>query len=127
MVRATDARTHSVATYSAGETITVDWVETVDHPRHDRTAFDADDDFVDPATELELQSNAAVLLDEIPRRLVGIVRDPGTLLDVEGERCTLQAIQVMCDKPPDVPGTNDLYCQCADLVLEASTNWTMGT
>lgn len=39
------------------------------------------------------------------------------LPDVECDNCTLQAIQVMYDKPPYVTPGNDLYYQCADLVL----------
>ena len=43
-----------------------------------------------------------------------------TLPDIECSNCTLQAIQVMYDKPPYViPGT-DIYYQCADLVLARS-------
>ncbi len=41
-----------------------------------------------------------------------------TLPDVECDNCTLQLIQVMSDKPPWGPGGgNDIYYQCADLVL----------
>jgi hypothetical protein len=40
-----------------------------------------------------------------------------TLPDVECERCTLQVIQVMDDKPPYMVPGNDIYYQCADLVL----------
>ncbi|MCA9560948.1 MAG: hypothetical protein KC583_20510, partial [Myxococcales bacterium] len=40
-----------------------------------------------------------------------------TLPDVECDNCTLQVIQVMFDKPPQTSPGNDLYYQCADLVL----------
>ena len=50
-----------------GATIEVIWDEYVDHPGHYRIAFDDDgvDDFVDPATMIELDSNDTVLLDGI--------------------------------------------------------------
>jgi hypothetical protein len=118
-----------VTTLDAGAEIEVVWDEYVDHPGHFRIAFDADgdDDFVDPAClagcetrtpQIELYSNDAVLLDGIadtPRGGEG--RATVTLPDIACERCTLQVIQVMYDKPPYAPGGNDLYYQCADLIL----------
>lgn len=114
-------RTANVTYYEPGETIEVRWNEYVDHPGHYRIAFDADgdDDFVDPAEMMELYSNNAVLRDGIAdngdgeRDYVATV----TLPDIECDNCTLQVIQVMYDKPPyETPG-NDIYYQCADLVL----------
>jgi hypothetical protein len=67
----------------------------------------------------ELYSNDAVLLD-------GIEDDPPTyplysvsitLPDVECDNCTLQLIQVMYDKVSNGFGNDDIYYQCADLVL----------
>ena len=60
-------RTGNVTYYAPGETIEVFWDEYVDHPGHYRIAFDDDgvDDFVDPATMMELYSNDTVLLDGI--------------------------------------------------------------
>lgn len=116
-------RSTNVTVYEPGQTIEIVWDEYVDHPGHYRIAFDADgdDDFVDPATMMELDSNEAVLLDGIPDRDVTAgdseYRVSVTLPDVECERCTLQVIQVMYDKPPyTIPG-NDIYYQCADIVL----------
>jgi hypothetical protein len=122
-------RSSHVTALESGATIEVVWDEYVDHPGHFRIAFDADgdDDFVDPAClggcatrapEIETYSNGSVLLD-------GIADTPGgglgsatlTLPDVECDRCTLQIIQVMYDKPPYVTPGNDIYYQCADLVL----------
>ncbi len=113
------ARTGNVAVFAPGETITVEWEETINHPSTFRIAFDddGDDAFADPQTLTDFYTNAAVLLDDIPD-------DPGrrysvqvTLPSVECEACTLQLIQVMHDKPPYAPGTNDIYYQCADLAL----------
>jgi len=114
-------RTANVTYYEPGETIEVIWEEYVDHPGHYRIAFDDDgvDDFVDPATMMELYSNDTVLLDGIPdegqaeRDYMATV----TLPDVTCDNCTLQVIQVMYDKQPYTTPGNDIYYQCADLVL----------
>ncbi len=113
------ARGTAVTTFEAGETITIAWDETIDHPGHFRISFDddGDDAFVDPRSFSDLNTAPSVLLD-------GITDRPGggrysqqlTLPDVECSRCTLQVVQVMTDKPPYGDG-NDLYYQCADLVL----------
>jgi hypothetical protein len=97
-----------------------------------RISFDADgdDDFVDPAClgdcdttspQIAIYSNASVLLDDIPDTPDGgLSTVTVTLPDIECDRCTLQVIQVMYDKPPyETPG-NDIYYQCADLVLHRS-------
>jgi len=114
-------RTNNVSYYEPGQTIEVRWDEYIDHPGHYRIAFDldGDDDFVDPATMMELYSNDAVLLDGIADKGPGEREHTATvtLPDVACDNCTLQVIQVMYDKPPyTIPG-NDIYYQCADLVL----------
>jgi hypothetical protein len=114
-------RTNKVTYYEPGATIEVRWNEYVDHPGHYRIAFDDDgvDDFVDPATMMEFYSNDTVLLDDISdgepsqRDFVATV----TLPDITCDNCTLQVIQVMYDKPPYELGGNDIYYQCADLIL----------
>jgi hypothetical protein len=80
---------------------------------------DGDDDFVDPASMDELYSNEAVLLDGIEDHPAGdpIYAVRVMLPDLECDNCTLQLIQVMYDKPPYEVGGNDIYYQCADLVL----------
>lgn len=114
-------RTGNVTYYEPGETIEVRWDEYVDHPGHYRIAFDddGDDGFVDPATMTELYSNDTVLRDGITDKGQGD-RDyveTVTLPNLTCDNCTLQVIQVMYDKPPyETPG-NDIYYQCADLVL----------
>ena len=115
-------RTNNVSYFEPGETIEVLWNEYIDHPGHYRIAFDpdGDDDFVDPATMMELYSNKAVLLDGIPDQ----GRDNPeysaqiTLPNITCDNCTLQVIQVMYDKPPYTTPGNDIYYQCADLVLK---------
>jgi hypothetical protein len=123
------ARSEPVTVLSPGAQIEVVWDEYVDHPGHFRIAFDADgdDDFIDPpclsgctthAPEIARYSNGSVLLDGIADTPDGgESRALVTLPDVECEHCTLQVIQVMYDKPPYVTPGNDIYYQCADLML----------
>jgi hypothetical protein len=115
-------RTENVAYYEPGETIEVTWDEYIDHPGHYRIAFDedGDDDFVDPATMMELYSNDTVLLDGIDDKEGRGERyyvETVTLPNVTCDNCTLQLIQVMYDKPPYETADDDIYYQCADLVL----------
>lgn len=117
-VRGTD-----VATFEPGQTITVKWHETIGHESTYRISFDddGDDSFEDPETTTDYYTNDTVLLDEIadvPGN--GEYAVEVTLPDIECENCTLQVIQLMLDKPPYVPGTNDIYYQCADVALRAA-------
>jgi MYXO-CTERM domain-containing protein len=111
-----------VTTFAPGETITVRWQETIGHPGHYRVSFDADgqDDFVDPASYTDTYSAPSVLLDEIADAPgTGPYTADVTLPNIECDNCTLQLIQMMTDKPPYGDG-NDIYYQCADLVLVAA-------
>lgn len=123
-----DMRGDKITTYKPGETITVTWMETINHPSHYRISFDDDgfDDFVDPATADELYSNGTVLLDGIADANGGMYMAEVTLPDIQCDTCTLQLVQVMLDKPPYGDG-NDLYYQCADLILEGPVMGTTGT
>ena len=116
---ADEARGEVVHSFRPGQTITVTWDEYVDHPGHFRISFDADgqDDFVDPASFEDVSGNPSVLIDGIPDRAGGgSYTQEVTLPAVSCDRCTLQVVQVMTDKPPHGDG-NDLYYQCVDLVL----------
>ena len=112
-------RSANVSYFEAGATIEVRWEEYVQHPGHYRIAFDPDgtDDFVDPATMTELYSNDTVLLDGIEDSREREYAVTVTLPDISCDHCTLQVIQVMYDKPPYTTPGNDIYYQCADLVL----------
>ena len=85
-------RTSNVTTFAPGETIEVRWDEYVDHPGHFRIAFDADDDndFIDPATMMEFNSNAAVLMDNIQDTVGGETSVQVTLPDIECDSCTFK-------------------------------------
>jgi hypothetical protein len=113
-----DQRTDRVTVFEPGQTITVEWEETIKHPSHFRIAFSASGtaDFEDPRDFDDFYTNDAVLLDNIPdREEAGFYQAQVTLPDIECEDCTLQLIQVMYDKSL----ANAFYWQCADLVLRA--------
>lgn len=112
-------RGDAIYAYEPGASVKISWNEYIDHPGHFRVAFDddGDDAFADPATGDELYTNAAVLLDGIPDEAkVEDYEVEVTLPDIECERCTIQVIQVMTDKPPFGDG-NDVYYHCIDVRL----------
>lgn len=115
-----DVRTNNVTTFKPGETITVTWQETVPHPGHYRIAFDPNGQrFTDPSSFTDTAPRMYVLKDDIADKTgTQVYTDTVTLPNVECTNCTLQVMQVMTDKPPYGDG-NDLYYQCADLVLRA--------
>jgi hypothetical protein len=111
-----DERTERVTVYAPGQTITVAWEETIDHPSHYRIAFSqrGTEDFEDPRDFDDFYTNDAVLLDEISDRDGGGAYEiEVTLPDVECEDCTLQLMQIMYDKSFE----QAFYYQCADLEL----------
>ena len=109
-----------VNVYESGSLLTVRWFETVDHPGYFRISFDSsgEDDFFDPDDFYDIREPILpVMLDGIVDRRGGGEYAVTVLLpDIECDRCTLQLVQVMTDKPPYGDG-NDLYYQCADLIL----------
>lgn len=111
----------TVTTLPPGATITVTWDETINHPGHFRISFDDDgqDGFADPAGYDDYYTVPSVLADNIADTPSG---GPSsfeiTLPNIECDNCTLQVVQVMTDKQPYGDG-NDLYYQCADLILSA--------
>ncbi len=124
-----DTRSTQVTHLRPGATITVVLDEFIPHPSHFRISFDADghDDFVTPTDPDERYSNETVLLDGITdvdgQKFHGI---PVTLPDIECDNCTLQVIQFMYDKLNN--GRDDeIYFQCADLVLSADAPGPPGT
>src|SRR4051794_32365376 len=106
------ARGSTSNAFASGETITVQWRETIDHVGRFRVAFDPDG-----ADQQDFDAN--VLAD---------IADPGgnsgqhtldvTLPDVACDNCTLQLIQVMNgDVSHEVATPVNSYFQCANLVL----------
>jgi BIM1-like copper acquisition factor len=113
-------RGDTVTAYEPGSTIVVQWEETINHPGHFRISFDDDgeDGFVVPAGFDDFDSADTVLLDDIADGPAGLYSAEITLPTTPCERCTLQVIQVMYDKPPYGDG-NDIYYQCADIEIRA--------
>jgi len=114
----------NVATFRPGETITVEWDETVGHIGHYRIAFDDDGD--------DSLQNPSQPDDNFPQTLVDQITDRDgmthytqqvTLPDVSCTNCTLQLIQVMTTTVP----YNSFYFQCADLVLSGDAPESPGT
>jgi len=107
----------TTTTFAPGETITVEWDETVGHPGHYRIAFDDDgnDVFVDP--NLPTDNFAFTLVDQIADKDgMQHYTQAVTLPDIECTNCTLQLMQIMTTAVP----YNSFYYQCADLTLSGT-------
>ena len=105
-----------VTTFRPGQTITVEWDETVEHPGHYRIAFDdsGDDSFRNPSRPDD--NFPQTLADQIPDRASGgHYTQQITLPNMTCTNCTLQLIQVMTTVVP----YNSFYFQCADIAIAA--------
>lgn len=117
-----------ITTFTAGETITVIWTEVIDHdPSHYRIAFSREGDtFADPLGFDDVETVYPELLDGIPDADAGSGHEYSVEITLPNEpcdRCSLQLIQVMHDKPPWGPGGgDDIYYQCADIILLEDPN-----
>ncbi len=118
-----------VTTFRPGETITVTWMETINHPGHYRIAFQPNGSVFSipkaaagggfPNTNEEgtdAATGTIVLKDLIPDAMLSTQI---TLPTMECANCTLQFIQVMTDKPPYTldAASDDIYFNCADITL----------
>ncbi len=140
-------RTTRVTTYHPGETITVKFVETIEHPSWFRIAFQPNGEVFElppasngnsinamgvasasnfPTENLTGMTDPAtgtmVLMDRIADGAKDVMREMTvTLPNMECTNCTLQLIQVMQNNPPYTNDTasNDIYFQCADITLAA--------
>lgn len=124
-----------VTVFKPGETITVTWMETIDHPGHFRIAFQPNGaEFgippagsgppsgfpsVDQTGMTDAVNGSIVLKDFIPD---GTTSAQVTLPNIECANCTLQFIQVMLDKPPYTIDalSDDVYFNCADVTLSTT-------
>ena len=121
--------TNAVTTFKPGETITVEWEETIPHPGHFRIAVARDrSELVDPDIDVDSSCNYApgsvgneppvypVLLDNVyPRDNPGFgesFTQEVTLPDMECEKCTLQIIQFMTEHSQPC-----IYYHCADIAI----------
>lgn len=99
--------TGSPAVFGVGQTITVTWLETVDHPGYYRIAFSPGEDIgyddnvlVDDITDTQCTSTPCTYEAQV------------VLPATPCEGCSLQLIQYMGTAPPYSP-----YFSCADITL----------
>lgn len=112
-----------ITEFAPGDQIMVEWQETVNHPGYFRISLDPDggDDGLEDPTDYDDFDSANVLEENIPDNGGAAFSRLVTLPNVECEKCTLQLIQVMTDKPPWGPeGGNDIYYWCADIKISGS-------
>lgn len=103
-------RGSNVTEFQPGETITLEWDETVDHPGHYRIAFDDDgNDFQNPNNPGD--AFAGTLVEPIVDKTGGHYTQQVTLPTTPCDNCTLQLVQVMTTSVP----YNSFYFQCADI------------
>lgn len=129
-----------------GSTITVTWLETINHPGHYRIAFQPNGEVFgvpQPAaglckgsiacpvgvTNCEFPAvnqegtdpvNGSIVLKDLIAD--GMLSTQITLPNIECANCTLQVIQLMTDKCPYTANaqSDDIYFKCADITLSAS-------
>lgn len=99
--------------FAPGETIVMEWDETVDHPGHYRIAIDmdGDDSFKNPSTPDD--AFPETLVEPIADKVGGHYTQEVTLPETPCDNCTLQLIQVMTTRVP----YNSFYYQCADITI----------
>lgn len=116
-------RGSKVTTYQPGETITIEWDETVDHPGHYRVAFDSDgdDDFINPLRSTD--NFSFTLMEPIADKAGGHYTQQITLPTTPCASCTLQLMQIMQVTEP----YNSFYWQCADIVIGGDAPEPEGT
>lgn len=132
---ATATPSNVVTTFQAGEEISVEWTETVDHPGYFRIALvENRNDLKDPTVPFTDMSMCMVDHTKVPTAPHDNVLADGILLADKAasrpghpnysykvklpnkpcEKCTLQLIQFMENHPPDC-----IYYHCADIKIVA--------
>lgn len=105
-------RGSNVTHFAPGETITVEWDETVNHPGHFRISLNMDgDSFQNPSTPDD--NFPETLVEPIQDKSGGHYTQEVTLPDTPCDNCTLQLVQVMTTSVP----FNSFYFQCADITI----------
>jgi hypothetical protein len=115
----------NVTEFTPGQSITVRFNETVNHPSHFRIAFNPNGDaFPDPTSVDDKGGGPLILVDGITDEEAAEQQIQVTFPNVECDSCTLQLIQVMYDKGGNgfggrtaEGGNDDMYYSCADVVL----------
>jgi uncharacterized membrane protein YgcG len=137
--------TNTVTTFAPGQTITLQWQETIAHDGWFRIALSYNNrtDLVDPATDpASPQSNALafskdasiesppvapVLVDGLYPHTAASITTPKMytydlkLPDTPCTKCTLQLIQFMNNHPYNMPG-GYFYHHCADIAIVAGAD-----
>jgi uncharacterized protein (TIGR03382 family) len=99
-----------VTTFQPGETITVEWNETVDHPGHFRISFATDgNNFQNPNNPGD--AFPETMVEPIADKSGGHYTQAVTMPMAPCENCTLQLMQIMTTAVP----YNSFYFQCADI------------
>lgn len=135
-------RTARVTTYKPGETITVEWQETIDHPGWLRISFQPSGELfrAPPASNGPASNGTAsnyptenltgmvdpdgtgsmILMDRIADGALNVMRTMDvTLPNMECTNCTLQLIHVMT-QTVGYAFADDVYFNCADITLAAN-------
>jgi hypothetical protein len=103
--------------FQAGQTVTVEWEETIKHTGEFRIYFATANDaplFTGTATTLQ----PLVVVPQVPARpVVAAYSAQITFPNTPCTACTLQLIQVMLDNHPTAP---TYYYSCADVTLVAA-------
>jgi hypothetical protein len=98
------ARTNNPTLLQAGQQLTVQWDEVIDHPGYYRVAFS-------PANDQGFDANVLVLkVNDLPG--VHAYEATITVPNVECTQCTIQLIQYMTENNPP-----SLYYSCADVEI----------
>jgi len=115
-------RGSNVTQFAPGETVMIEWDETVDHPGHYRIAFDDDgNDFTNPNNPDD--NFPSTMVEPIADKSGGHYTQQITLPTTPCENCTLQLIQVMTTQVP----YNSFYFQCADIRIGDGGGGDAGT
>lgn len=111
------ARTKTPRAFKPGQTINVEWEETIDHPGYFRIAFSEKDDAGFDSNILVPQFNDTqntAVTTGMEHQYTTAVTLPNTLCTT----CTLQLIQFMTENP-SAPGQ---YFSCTDIQITADGN-----
>lgn len=101
-----------------GEKITVEWMETINHPGYFRIAFSQSGDKNFEQNVLATVEDNKNLTTDLPHSFSKVITVP----NVACEACTIQLIQYMTENPANV----SLYYSCADIKIEANSDEPSG-
>jgi hypothetical protein len=110
------ARTNRSTIFTAGQTIELEFEETINHPGHYQIAFS-------PADDLNFDLPDNILVDNIlDVTNNGTYAQQVTIPMQVCSACTLQLIQVMTTSPSPLPG--DYYYSCSDIQITSPGDTT---